>query len=50
MDIKNGLQFDHLIKTAKIVDAGRQLNDRIEKALFKMIKRSTSNEKVLGEM
>ena len=48
--MNKGVEFEHLIKTARNVDAGRQLNERIEKALLKMIKMSTDDDKLIGKM
>ena len=50
LDIEKGVNFEHLIKLSRHVDGGRQMNDRIEKALLKMVKRSTADENVIKEM
>lgn len=50
VEFEKGPHFEHLIKLSRHVDGGRQMNDRIERALFKMVKRSTADEKVIKEM
>ena len=47
-DLENGINFDHLIGVSKLVD--RTQSRRLELALLKMVKKATTDEKVMKEM
>ena len=48
VDFQKGVHFDHLIGVSKLVD--RTQSRRLELALLKMVKKATTDEKVMKEM